>query len=255
MQSPCKEGSIGRAPVETMKLSANRVVVWLCVLLLSGLCLGDTLGAGTLPLPDDAAVIIDQIADQCDSCLGEGFSPSGNADIGFGNKFFANFFMGQPSRGILVSYIMDAESYLAILRSNDREMAEARVKEAFARTRLFVVRQQQYRVTAVLSPTSIEVRLPARLHACLRGTSKPLCCCCTDCASECCEKSLGSTAVVLHWIDPMRPDRSIVYSWSPHAGDSIIRTLAADGKAIAIRWCLDASGPGFLKRKPRADRR
>lgn len=203
--------------------------------------------AGTLPLPEAAKTISTQISEQCPGCLDMGFSPAGTENIGFGKKFFPNFIMGTRERGVLVSYIMAADSYISVLRKNDLKHAKNILKRDFSDIKLFIVEKKGYGVFAALQPQSVEVNVTDQLHACLLGSDKPLCCCCTDCKEECCEKRLGSTHVTVRWNDPMHAGQTIVYTWYPHAGDSKIHTLTADGRRTELRWCLDSSGPGFLK--------
>ncbi len=208
----------------------------------------NTVEAGTLPLPEEAKGVMDQIAAQCEKCLQNGFSPVGTATIGFGKKFFANFFQGDPSHGILISHAMPTEAFLSVLRHNTRPQAMALLQKSFSEIKLFVVEKQSYRVHAALRPKSVAVNLPEPLHRCLNNTAKPLCCCCTDCASECCEKKLGSTSVAVSWDNPFQPGRAILYTWYPHAGASTVRIFSADEKrADETRWCLDSAGPGHLQ--------
>jgi hypothetical protein len=233
-----------RYALTTARVFAMGLLLWMGSVLFLG---GNTVKAGTLPLPEEAKGVMQQIAAQCDQCLQNGFAPTGTAKIGFGKKFFANFFQGEPSHGILISYTMPADAYLAVLRQNTRQQAMALLQKAFSETKLFVVEKQGYRVHGALSPKSVEVILPEPLHKCLNSTAKPLCCCCTDCASECCEKKLGSTSVAIRWDDPFLSGRTIIYTWYPHAGASMVRILSVDGKRAETRWCLDSAGPGRLQ--------
>ncbi len=203
--------------------------------------------AGALPIPETAKTILTQIADQCAACPDDGLSPAGNADIGFGEKFFVNFFAGDPVRGILVSYIMAGEDYVSVLRKNDLKRAKEILRKAFRNTKLFVIERKQYLVHSVLQPKSVEVNVTDQLHNCLHGSTWPLCCCCTDCSEECCEKRLGSTAVTICWDDPLQESRTITYTWYPHPGSSKIYTVTAEGNRTEMRWCFDSAGPGFLK--------
>jgi len=203
--------------------------------------------AGTLPLPDDAQNISREIADRCPACLDQGFSPTGTADIGFGRKFFRNFFLGDPARGILISYVMSGERYVALLRENGLSSAKAALAEAFRKARLLVIEKNGYDVHGPLPPDSVEVTVTEALHRCLHQTTRPLCCCCTDCVAECCEKKLGSTAVTLRWTDPLHEGGSIIYTYYPHPGASRVVTLDGAGKQTQLRWCLDAGGAGFLR--------
>lgn len=226
------------------RVSAIGLLFWMGSVLLAA---ANTADAGTLPLPEEAKGVMKQISAQCDQCLYNGFSPTGTANIGFGKKFFANFFQGRPSRGILISYAMPAKAYLAVLRHNSRQQAMSLLRKSFSKVKLFVVEKQGYRVHAALTPKSIAVTLPDQLHRCLHATTKPLCCCCADCASECCEKKLGSTSVAVSWDDPFQSGRTVIYTWYPHAGASTVRILTADGKRAETRWCLDSAGPGRLQ--------
>lgn len=203
--------------------------------------------AGTLPLPDDAQNISREIADRCPACLDQGFSPTGTADIGFGRKFFPNFFLGDPARGLLISYVVAGETYVSLLRENELSSAKAALAKAFRKARLFVIEKNGYDVHGPLPPDSVEVTVTEALHRCLHQTTRPLCCCCTDCVAECCEKKLGSTAVTLRWTDPLHEGGSIIYTYYPHPGASRVVTFDGAGKQTQLRWCLDAGGAGFLR--------
>jgi len=203
--------------------------------------------AGTLPLPDDAQNISREIADRCPACLDQGFSPTGTADIGFGRKFFPNFFLGDPARGLLISYVGGGETYVSLLRENGLSSAKAALAKAFRKARLFVIEKNGYDVHGPLPPDSVEVTVTEALHRCLHQTTRPLCCCCTDCVAECCEKKLGSTAVTLRWTDPLHEGGSIIYTYYPHPGASRVVTFDGAGKQTQLRWCLDAGGAGFLR--------
>ncbi len=203
---------------------------------------------GTLPLPEAAKSIRSHISSQCDGCLERGFSPTGSGNIGFGKNFFPNFFQGTPARGMLVGYIMPGKDYIKVIRENELQQAKKILHNAFSRTGLFVVEKEGFRVHSVLQPREVDVTITDKLHRCLNGTNRQLCCCCTtDCADECCEKRLGSTSVTIRWDDPMQTSQTIEYTWYPHAGASKIRTITADGRRTQIRWCLDSAGPGFLQ--------
>lgn len=231
-----------------MDCRTRKGVLLVVALVVTCLPLWETGLAGTLPLPEAAAPhLSDQIHTQCPECLDRGFFPSGTADIGFGKRFFPNLFVGNPGRGMLISYIMSGESYVAHLRQDDLETARAALRKAFSAARLFLIERPHYRVHMADPPKSVAVILTPALHACLHGSGRPLCCCCTDCQTECCEKRLGSTAVTVRWTHPLKSDQTITYTYYPHPGTSKVYTVTADGTRKDLRWVLDSAGPGFLK--------
>lgn len=204
--------------------------------------------AGVLLLPDPAKSITYQISVQCDNCLEKGFFPSGTDGIGFGKAFFPNFFLGSPEVGMLVSHDIAENHYERVLRDSDYTNAKMTLLRRFQRTKLIVIERKGYRVHISHKPKEVTVVLRKELHQCLYRTSNLLCCCCTaNCETECCEKKLGSTYVLIRWEDPLNAEQSIEYGYYPHAGYSRIVTIEESGKRRDLRWCLDSAGPGFLK--------
>ena len=204
--------------------------------------------AGILPLPDYAKSIIVQIEAQCDGCLEKGFSPSGNDKIGFGKNFFPNFFLGTPKAGILVSHVMTGKQYEALLRQGDLEEVKEALLQKFVGIKLVVIEWKDCNVHVSGKPKEVRVVLTKELHKCMYHSTNPLCCCCTtNCETECCEKKLGSTYVLIRWKDPLNADQSIEYAYYPHSGASRIVTVNESGKRENFRWCLDSAGRGFLK--------
>ena len=204
--------------------------------------------SGSLKLPESAKSIITNISEQCEDCLKNGFSPTGTMDIGFGKRFFPNFFSGTPEIGILVSHIMTGERYKTLIRKNGYEKAKDILVQKFNETKLFVVEKSGYKVHFLKKPEEVNINLKEGLHQCLYNTEKPLCCCCTtSCRDECCEKKLGSTNILIRWKDPLNENQIIEYIYSPHSGDSKIYNVDNSGKKINLRWCLDSTKPGFLK--------
>ncbi len=203
--------------------------------------------SGSLKLPESAKTIITNISGQCEDCLKNGFSPIGTEDIGFGKRFFPNFFSGTPEIGILVTHIMTGEKYKMLIRENEYEKAKDILFQKFNGIKLFVVEKSGYKVHISKKPEEVSVALKEKLHECLYKTKKPLCCCCTtNCKDECCEKGLGSTHILIRWKNPLDSEQVIEYRYSPHSGDSLIYNVDNSGKRINLRWCLDSTEPGFL---------
>ncbi len=174
--------------------------------------------SGVLKLPKSAKAIINNISEQCEDCLENGFSPAGSVDIGFGKKFLPNFFSGSPGIGILVSHIMTGKTYKTLLRENKYEKAKESLAREFNEIKLFVIEKSGYKVHMSKKPDAVNVVLNKKLHQCLYDTEKPLCCCCTtSCQDECCEKKLGSTHILIRWKDPLNENLIIEYKYSPHS--------------------------------------
>jgi hypothetical protein len=204
--------------------------------------------SGLLQLPNSAKLIINNISDQCEKCLENGFSPTGTAEIGFGKDFFPNFFLGNPETGILLSHIITGKQYEKVLRENTYEKVKDILCKEFKRTKLFVIEKKGFKVHISKSPTEVKVILTKDLHQCLYNSSKPLCCCCTtNCESECCEKKLGSTYILVRWEDPLNSEQLIEYTYHPYLGASKIYSIDELGKRKNLRWCLDSLEPGFLQ--------
>ncbi len=204
--------------------------------------------SGSLKLPKSAKSIITNISEQCEDCLENGFSPTGTMDIGFGKRFFPNFFSGTPEIGFLVSHIMTGEKYKTLIRENEYEKAKDILVQEFNGIKLFVIEKSGFKVHILKKSEEVSIVLKEGLHQCLHNTEKPLCCCCTTrCQDECCEKKLGSTHILVRWKDPLNENQTIEYRYSPHSGDSIIYNVNISGKRINLKWCLDSTGPGVLK--------
>ncbi len=202
----------------------------------------------SLPLPESARSILQKISDQCPECLEQGFSPSGTNEIGFGRRFFPHFFLGNPEVGILVTHIMTGEAYKRLLHKGDFEEASRMLREAFGKTRVVVIEKKGHKVYVSGRPQDVTVVLTKKLHQCLYGSAKPLCCCCTTgCEAECCEKRLGSTYTQVRWKDPLDSKQFIEYTYYPHLGYSKVFHIDASGKKKNLRWCLDSQQPGFLR--------
>ncbi len=224
--------------------SKNKYILFIALPLL--LCAGTR--SNTLPLPDSAKSIIPKIAEQCEACLKQGLSPTGTGEIGFGKRFFSNFFLGNPEVGILMSYVMDGKEYKTIIRENPLEAAKDSLRAAFEKTKLILIEKDGMRVQVLDKPVQVRVVLTPKLHQCLYRSAKPLCCCCTQsCEKECCEKELGSTCVLVQWQDPLDPAKRLEYAYYPYPGYSRVYDLDTKGKKTDLRWCLDSQGPGFLR--------
>ena len=200
-----------------------------------------------LPLPGDARKIKDGIAQYCRDCLKEGFIPTGTHKIGFGKHFSPNFFTGHPKRGILISSVIKGAEFQKHLRTLPYDTLTDILIDRFRRLKLFVIEYDTLNVHFLRAPENVRVVVSKELHECLFRTKRPLCCCCTQgCETECCEKKLGSACVVTRWTDPLNPKRTLEYQYFPHAGASRLFEIDHAGKRKHVRWCLDASGPGYL---------
>jgi hypothetical protein len=212
------------------------------VLLSSGAAFGNR-----LPLPGDARKIKDGIAQYCRDCLKKGLIPTGTNRIGFGKHFFSNFFTGYPKRGILISGVIIGAEFQKHLRTRPYNMLTDMLIARFSRLKLFIIEQDTLKVHYVKAPENVRVVVSKELHECLFRTNRPLCCCCTQgCETECCEKKLGSAYVSTRWTDPLNPEWTLEYQYFPHAGASRLYEVDHAGKRKHVRWCLDASGPGYL---------
>ena len=242
LQSDCVGHAVCGSIVYRSDFPLGRCALFLVVLLCGAS------SRHSLPLPESARTVLEKISDQCPECLEQGFSPTGTDKIGFGKRFFPHFFLGNPGVGILVTHIMTGEAYKRLLHERNLEEARRMLREAFEKTRLVVIEKNGHRVHVSGSPEDVTVVLTKKLHQCLYGSAKKLCCCCTaSCEAECCEKGLGSTYTRMRWKDPLASGQFIEYTFYPHLGESRVFHIDASGKRKDLRWCLDSQQPGFLK--------
>ena len=201
------------------------------------------LGGRPLWVPREASILPERVQTACPDCDDVSFVPCGDAEIGYGKRFFGHFFAGQPAAGYLVTHVVAPDSFLEEMRATPHDEFVAARGRDFAGMRLIGVRQEGYEARSA-APLSVEVEVPRGLHACVSGSSKPVCCCCAGCAEgECCEKRLGSATVTVRFQDPLRSGRSLEYSYAPLGGGrSLLYERTASGKRIDVRFCLDLPG-------------
>jgi hypothetical protein len=207
-------------------------------------------GAGSLPLPPEAAVVRERLAAACPECLDAGFVVCGGEQIAFGGGFHREWLRGDPPRGYLVTWVIGPPALLHLMRTTARERVVESLTKRFAEARLIVVGEEHD--VRIADRPAVEVVVPEKLHACTFGTTKPVCCCCASrCREECCEKGLGSAVVTLLWDDPDRPGRKVEYRFQPWSGTSSLAPgIVPGGRRPDLRFCLDRAGPGWLGTAP-----
>jgi hypothetical protein len=202
--------------------------------------------AGNLVFPKQGAAAKDAIVKDCPTCMAGGVTLCGTADVQFGKRLgAAAFFAGQPKRGYLPAFRMSGQEFRALARSMPYDGMMQSLKQSFEGLPLVVI-DSGFAATRVLAtPTSVEVEFPSALHQCVADQSKPWgCCIAADCQQECCEKSLGSPTVAVHWDDPSSGDK-LTFHFSHTLGTSTLSRETSAGKTY-VYWCI-AEEPGLIQ--------
>jgi hypothetical protein len=158
--------------------------------------------AAALRLPAVAAPLLASIAAQCAGCPATGYVPCGGPDVGWGTRYAPHAFLGTPRRTYLPTFALSGDGFRKLARAIPDHAALLDVlRTRFAETRLVVVEDAFTTARVLPAAESVAVIFPKRLHECLRDATRPWACCTGDCDRECCEKSLGSPTITLHWTD------------------------------------------------------
>jgi hypothetical protein len=202
--------------------------------------------AGNLIFPKQGAAAKDAIIKDCPTCMAGGVTLCGTADVQFGKRLGANaFFAGQPKRGYLPGFRLSGQEFRALARSLSYDAMMQSLKQSFDGLPLVVI-DAGFAATRVLAtPTLVEIAFPPVLHQCVRDQSKPWgCCIAADCKQECCEKSLGSPTVAVHWDDATSGDK-LTFHFSHTLGTSTLTRETSAGKTY-VYWCI-AEEPGMIQ--------
>jgi hypothetical protein len=202
--------------------------------------------AGSLVFPKQGAAAKDAIVKDCPTCMVSGVTLCGTADVQFGKRLGASyFFAGQPKRGYLPAFRLSGEEFRALARSMSYDGMMQSLKQSFDGLPLVVI-DSGFAATRVLAtPKSVEVAFPQALHQCVSDQSKPWgCCIAADCKEECCEKSLGSPTVAVHWDDATTGDK-LTFHFSHTLGTSTLTRETLGGKTY-VYWCI-AEEPGSIQ--------
>lgn len=224
-----------------MIFGLRALVVSLIALLLSP---GETT-AGTVPFPQEGETAKAAIIDGCPTCLAAGVTLCGTADVQFGKRFPRHFFAGTPKRGYLPGFRLSGAEFRTLARSMSYESVMQSLQQSFATLPLVVIDSGFAATRVIAAPRSVEIAFPEGLHQCVRDPEKPWgCCIAADCRTECCEKSLGSPRVAVHWDDPESGD-ALTFHFSHTLGASTLTRKTAAGKTV-LYWCK-ADEPGWLQ--------
>jgi len=202
--------------------------------------------AGNLVFPKQGAAAKDMIAANCPTCMVGGVTLCGTADVQFGKRLGASyFFAGQPKRGYLPGFRLSGQEFRALARSMSYDAMMQSLKQSFETLPLVVI-DSGFAATRVLAtPKAVEVAFPPALHQCVSDQSKPWgCCIAADCQQECCEKSLGSPTVAVHWDDVTTGDK-LTFHFSHSLGASTLTRETSAGKTY-VYWCI-AEEPGLIQ--------
>ena len=211
----------------------------------AGLALTSPSIAGNVPLPREGAAVKHAIVENCPSCLAGGVTLCGTADIRFGKRFSRHFFAGTPKRGYFPGFRLSGQEFRALARSMSYDAVLQSLRQSFATLPLVVIEEGFAAARVIAAPRSVEVTFPEGLHQCVRDTAKPWgCCVAADCRSECCEKSLGSPQIAVHWDDPESGD-ALTFRFSHTLGASTLTRETAD-KTTFLYWCK-TDEPGWLQ--------
>jgi hypothetical protein len=202
--------------------------------------------SGNLVFPKQGAAAKDAIVKDCPTCMASGVTLCGTADVKFAKRLGASyFFAGQPKRGYLPAFRLSGEEFRALARSMTYDAMMQSLKQSFEALPLVVI-DSGFAATRVLpTPKSVDIAFPQTLHQCVSDKSKPWgCCIAADCQQECCEKSLGSPAVAVHWDDATTGDK-LTFHFSHTLGASTLTRETTAGKTF-VYWCI-AEEPGLIQ--------
>ncbi len=201
--------------------------------------------AGNLVIPKQGAAAKDVIANDCPSCLAGGVTLCGTADVQFGRRLGTDFFAGLPKRGYLPGFRLSGQEFRALARSLSYDAMMESLKQSFEALPLVVIDSGFAAARVLATPKSVEIAFPPALHQCVSDQSKPWgCCIAVDCKQECCEKSLGSPTVAVHWDDGTSGDK-LTFHFNHTLGASTLTRETTAGK-IYVYWCI-AEEPGLIR--------
>lgn len=188
----------------------------------------------TVP-PDRRERLFELIDDACPECRRTGFHACGGQAIGLGARFAPAAFQGTPRRAYLVTFVMSGEEFRNGVRGTPYGALEEAIQRRFAKARLLVVEDGFAGVRVLDQSPRVEVDVPRPLHACVADPARPWSCCAAPaCREECCEKSLGSPVVRLHWSDA-RAGETIRFDFAHTPGDSRLTRGATTYFCLAER--------------------
>lgn len=212
---------------------------------IAGALLAMPAAAGNVQFPASASAAKQAIITECPSCLAGGVTLCGTENVGFGKRFARFFFAGKPKRGYLPGFRMSGEEFRALARSLSYESLIQTLRDGFSDLPMLVV-EGKFASTRVLGPPgAVEITFPPALHQCVRDATKPWgCCIAADCQQECCEKSLGSPQVTLHWDDAATKEKLTFY-FNHILGSSTLTRETESGKKT-VYWC-QTEEPGWIQ--------
>ena len=194
--------------------------------------------AGNLVFPKQGAAAKEAIVKDCPTCMAGGVTLCGTPDVQFGKRLGADsFFTGQPKRGYLPAFRLSGQEFRALARSMPYDGMMQSLKQSFEDLPLVVI-DSGFAATRVLAPPkAVEIEFPQALHQCVSDRSKPWgCCIAADCQQECCEKSLGSPTVAVHWDDAASGDK-LTFHFGHTLGTSTLTRETSTGKTF-VYWCI-----------------
>ena len=213
--------------------------------LIAAIMMASPSAAGNLVFPKQGAAAKDVIAKDCPSCFAGGVTLCGTADVQLGKRLGTDFFAGRPKRGYLPGFRLSGQEFRALARGLSYDAMMASLKQSFDALPLVVI-DSGFAATRILAtPRSVEVAFPQALHQCVSDKGKPWgCCIAADCKQECCEKSLGSPTVAVHWDDATTGDK-LTFHFSHALGTSTLTRKTAAGQTY-VYWCI-AEEPGSIR--------
>jgi len=207
--------------------------------------LAGSAAAGNVIFPKDGEAAKQAITKDCPSCLATGVTPCGTTDVRSGKRFGRHFFAGKPKRGYLPGFRMSGEEFRVLARSLTYESLLPSLRESFASLPLVIIDGGFAATRLIAKPSAVEVTFPTALHQCVRDAAKPWgCCIAADCQTECCEKSLGSPTVAVHWDDATTGDKLTLH-FNHTLGSTTFTRENAEGKKT-VYWCLTEE-PGWIQ--------
>jgi hypothetical protein len=225
-----------------MQLSKSII---LSVAIVAGLVLPSATIAGNVPFPKEGAAAKDAIIENCPTCLAAGVTLCGTVDVQFGKRFSRAFFAGAPKRGYLPGFRLSGQEFRTLARTMSYAAAMQSLRQTFVSLPLAIIDDGFAAARVIAEPISVEVTFPEGLHQCVRDPANPWgCCVAADCRSECCEKSLGSPQVAVHWDDHGSGD-ALTFRFSHTLGASTLTRETADGTTF-LYWCK-TDEPGWLQ--------
>ncbi len=200
-----------------------------------------TLRAAELGLPPGTGTLAATIAASCPACAATGYTPCGSPDVAWGKRFATAALRGTPQRGYLLTFTMTGQDFRALARSTPYDTLLNTLRERFATTRLVVLEEAFKDARVLPNPEHVAVTFPKPLHDCVHGSNRPWACCVSDCHDECCEKSLGSPTIDLHWTDGTE---KVAFHYSHMIG---VSWLARNTRNTLVRYACLIDEKGKLR--------